>query len=108
MKNVTLQHVVSNSQGVLIDAVQAAEGVDAILVNPGGLTNTGIALRDAIEDTKALTAVVHVTNAARREVWRQDDVFASIAHIYVAGAGAYSYVLALDALCAPVDWLGSS
>jgi 3-dehydroquinate dehydratase-2 len=108
LKDATLQHVVSNSQGTLIDAVQAARGVDAILINPGGLTNTGIALRDAIEDTGAMTAVVHVTNAARREVWRQNDVFATIAHIYIAGAGAYAYVLALDALCAPVDWLGSS
>ncbi len=108
LKGATLQHVVSNSQGTLIDAVQSAEGVDAILVNPGGLTNTGIALRDAIEDTGAKTAVVHVTNAARREAWRQNDVFASVARIYIAGAGAYGYVLAFDALCAPVDWLGAS
>lgn len=110
-KGATLEHVVSNSQGTLIDAVQAAQaahGVDAILVNPGGLTNTGIGLRDAIEDSGATTAVVHVTNAARREVWRQDDVFAGIAHLYVAGAGAYGYVMALDALCGPADWLGAS
>jgi 3-dehydroquinate dehydratase II len=103
----TLAHVQSNSQGALIDAVQGAGEVDAILVNPGGLTNTGIALRDAIEDHGVLTAVVHVTNSSRREPWRQVDVFADLADIYVMGAGAYGYVIALEALHAPDDWLAT-
>jgi 3-dehydroquinate dehydratase-2 len=102
----TLAHVVSNSQGALIDAVQAADSVDAVLVNPGGLTNTGIALRDAIEDVDVPTAVVHVTNATRREAWRRRDVFADVADLYIAGAGAYGYVLALQGLHGPTEWLG--
>lgn len=101
-----LTWVQSNSQGTLIDAVQDAEEIDAILVNPGGLTNNGIALRDAIEDRGVLTAVVHVTNASRREPWRREDVFADLADIYVMGAGAYGYVIALEALHAPREWLG--
>lgn len=102
----TLEHVQSNSQGALVDAVQDAAGIDAILINPGGLTNTGIALRDAIEDRNVPTAVVHVTNAARREGWRRVDVFADIADVYIMGAGAYGYILALEALHAPDEWLG--
>lgn len=98
--------VQSNSQSALIDSVQNVEKIDAILVNPGGLTNTGIALRDAIEDRGVLTAVVHVTNTKRREQWRHEDVFADLADIYVMGAGAYGYVIALEALHAPRDWLG--
>ena len=102
----TVQPVQSNSQGTLIDAVQDAGEIDAVLVNPGGLTNNGIALRDAIEDRQVRTAVVHVTNASRREPWRQKDVFADIADIYIMGAGAYGYILALEALHAPRNWLG--
>lgn len=101
----TLTHVRSNSQGTLIDAVQQEDEVDAILINPGGLTNTGVGLRDAIEDLGVLTAVVHVTNCYRRERWRRQDVFADIADIYIMGAGAFGYVIALEALQAPGDWL---
>jgi 3-dehydroquinate dehydratase-2 len=92
------EHIVSNSQGVLIDAINRCARPDGVIVNPGGLTNVGIALRDRIEDLQVATAVVHVTNAAKRELWRQHDVFADIADVYIAGAGAHGYVLAVEAL----------
>jgi 3-dehydroquinate dehydratase-2 len=97
----TLEHLVSNSQGALIDGIFARPTPEAVIINPGGLTNVGIALRDAVEDLNVPVAVVHVTNAARRESWRRQDVFADIATVYIAGAGALGYELALQALHAP-------
>jgi 3-dehydroquinate dehydratase II len=99
-----LSHHHSNSQGALIDIVQQEPESQAVIINPGGLTNTGIALRDALEDLSLPIAVVHVTNAARRELWRQHDVFAEIADIYIAGAGPIGYVLAVKGLAEPLGW----
>lgn len=95
---VTLQTFQSNSEGELIDRIQAsaAEGVDFILLNPAGLTHTSVALRDALAGVAIPFIEVHLSNIYRREAFRQHSYFSDLAIGVVCGLGWRSYTLALD------------
>ena len=95
---VKLQTFQSNSEGQLIDRIQAstAEGVDFILLNPAGLTHTSVALRDALAGVAIPFIEVHLSNIYRREAFRQHSYFSDLAVGIVCGLGWRSYTLALD------------
>ncbi len=94
-----MRHFQSNSEGELIDWVQANQKqADAIIANPAGLTNYGISLRDALWETGAHLAIGHLSNLLAREQWRRHDVFAEIAHVYFAGSQGSGYLHALRSL----------
>jgi len=76
----------------------AAEGVEAIVVNPGALTHYSYALRDAVEGCGVPVVEVHQTNIYAREPFRRHSVIAPVVRASIAGAGAGGYVLALEAL----------
>ena len=52
----------SNHEGALIDRIHAArgEGVDMIVINPGGLTHTSVALRDALAGVAIPLSLIHI------------------------------------------------
>ena len=89
----------SNHEGHLIDWLHEAqaEGAKAVLLNAGGFTHTSIALHDAIKAILTPVIEVHLSNPHARESFRHRSLIAKAARGTIAGFGALSYVLALDA-----------
>ena len=102
---VSLSHVQSNSEGALVDAVQAAgaDGVDWIILNPAGYTHTSVALRDALLAVEIPFIEVHLSAVSAREPFRQVSYFADIAEGVVSGFRGESYLLALQAILNRLD-----
>ena len=95
-----LDHLQSNSEGALVDAVQQAgrDGVDWIILNPAGYTHTSVALRDALLAVEIPFIEVHLSAVSAREPFRQVSYFADIAEGVISGFRGESYLLALQAI----------
>lgn len=87
----------SNHEGALIDRIHAAaaEGVDAIVINPAGLTHTSIALRDALAGVAIGFVEIHISNIHRREAFRHHSYLSEIAAGVVCGLGVDGYTAAI-------------
>lgn len=87
----------NNSEGQLIDQIQNYTG-DAILINPGALTHTSLALADALAGVNKPVVEVHLSNIYKREEFRHHSFIAPIAIGQISGFGIHSYKLGLKAL----------
>jgi 3-dehydroquinate dehydratase-2 len=88
----------SNAEHALIDRIHAArENTDFILINPGALTHTSIALRDALLGVKIPFIEVHLSNVHAREPFRRHSYLSDVAVGVICGLGAIGYSLALQA-----------
>ena len=89
----------SNHEGHLIDWLHEAQatGAKAVLLNAGGFTHTSIAIHDAILSIVTPVIEVHLSNPHARNSFRHVSMVGQAAKGTVAGFGALSYILALEA-----------
>jgi 3-dehydroquinate dehydratase-2 len=88
----------SNIEGELVNWIQEAQGnADVIVLNAAGFTHTSVAIRDAITAVAIPTIEIHLSNVQAREEFRHTSMIAPVCSGLIAGFGANSYVLAVDA-----------
>lgn len=100
--NVAVDAYQSNHEGSLIDRIHSAadEGFSGVIMNPGGLTHTSVALRDAIASVDLPVIEAHLSNIHAREEFRKHSYISAVVIGQVAGFGAASYQLALRGMVA--------
>ena len=98
-RGVAVECLQSNHEGVLIDRIHAArlDGTGHIVINPGGLTHSSVALRDALAGVAIPFFEVHVSNVHKREAFRHHSYLSEIAAGVIVGFGVAGYAMALNA-----------
>jgi 3-dehydroquinate dehydratase-2 len=96
-KSISFAHLQSNHEGVLIDRIHEARGnVDAVVINPGALTHTSVALRDALLAVDIPFVEVHISNVHKREPFRHHSYLSDKAEAVICGLGVYGYEAAVE------------
>jgi 3-dehydroquinate dehydratase-2 len=94
-----LEHVQSNHEGELVEAVQQARGrYAAIIVNAAALTHYGWSLHDALAAFDGVVVELHLSNPNAREPWRNISVIAPVATGSIVGFRGHGYALAVEAV----------
>lgn len=90
----------SNHEGAIVDKIHEIfdENIDGVIINPGALTHTSIALRDALLLLSCPVVEVHLSNIYKREAFRHKSMLADIVTGQISGFGHYGYQMALNAV----------
>lgn len=95
----SVEHLQSNHEGELIEAIHGARDRHAaIIINPGAFTHYAWAIHDALDTFEGPIVELHLSNPAAREPWRHTSVVAPVASGTIAGFGGYGYRLAVVAV----------
>ncbi len=98
-RGLTLEHVQSNHEGALVEAVHGARGrAAAIIVNAAALTHYSWSLHDALAAFDGPVVELHLSNTAAREPWRHTSVVSPVATGTITGFGGHGYQLAVEAV----------
>lgn len=93
-----VDHLQSNDEGRLVDAVHDARGAyEALVVNPGALGHTSWSLHDALAAYDGVVVELHLSSPDAREPWRHTSVLAPVVDGTIAGFGGLGYELAVEA-----------
>ncbi len=97
--DVVLADFQSNHEGQLIDRLHDSmtDGTDFVIINPGALTHTSIALRDAFLAIDKPFIEVHLSNVFAREKFRGNSFLSGVARGVISGLGPSGYEFALRA-----------
>jgi 3-dehydroquinate dehydratase-2 len=94
-----LEHLQSNHEGELVEAVQLARHrAAAIIVNAAALTHYSWSLRDALAAFDGPVVELHISNPEAREEWRRTSVVSPVATGTISGFGGHGYELAVEAV----------
>lgn len=86
----------SNAEHQIIDWIhEARETAGAMVINPGALTHTSIAILDALNACEFPVFEVHISNIHKRESFRHHSYVSMRADGVIAGFGTQGYALAL-------------
>jgi len=98
-RDLDLEHVQSNHEGDLVEAIQGARGrAVAIVINAGALSHTSWSLHDALAAYDGVVVELHISNPAAREPFRHVSTIAPVADGCIAGFGGLGYPLAIEAV----------
>lgn len=94
-----LEHVQSNHEGEMIDAIQRARGrCAALIVNAAAFTHYAWGISDALACFEGPIIELHISNPYAREPWRHTSVVAPVATGSICGLGGHGYELAVEAV----------
>jgi 3-dehydroquinate dehydratase-2 len=95
----SIEHVQSNHEGELLDAIHRADREhDGIVINPAAYTHTSVALGDAVEAVRIPVIEVHLSNILARERFRHISYVAPHANGTIMGFGSRGYRAAVEEL----------
>jgi 3-dehydroquinate dehydratase-2 len=96
-----IEHVQSNHEGALIDAIHDARGrCAALVINAGAFSHYAYALTDALATFDGVKIELHLSNPYARERWRHRSVVSAVVDGTITGLRADGYRLAVEAVAA--------
>jgi 3-dehydroquinate dehydratase-2 len=100
----TVEHLQSNHEGDVVDAIHGARGrCAAVVINAGAFTHYSYAIADALKAYDGVKVELHISNPAAREEWRRTSVIAPYVTGSVCGFGPAGYRLAIDAAVSQLE-----
>jgi 3-dehydroquinate dehydratase-2 len=98
--NISLQHVQSNAEHILIDTIHSAKknNISYIIINPAAFTHTSIAIRDALLAVDVPFIEVHISNIYAREQFRSHSWLSDVSNGVICGLGLDGYYWALKTI----------
>ena len=96
---ISVEHVQTNTEGEMVNAIHAANGTsDAIVINAGAFTHYSWAVHDALKSYPGNVVEVHLSNPGAREQFRHVSVLSPVVNGTISGFGGLGYALAVEAL----------
>lgn len=91
-EQLTIDHIQSNHEGTIVDAIQAAyQEYDGIVINPAAYTHTSIAILDALNAVSIPAVEVHISKVDTREAFRQISYTSLYCEKTIKGQGIDGY-----------------
>lgn len=101
-RDVSLDHLQSNHEGVLIDRLEQLD-FDGVVINPGALAHTSIALRNSVEGLGRPVVEIHISDVFAREPFRHVLLLEPVVVGRVIGRGVAGYIEAIDVLLGHIE-----